>query len=496
MNQFEKLELNPSLRPKLLKDEVVNVLQSSVGLYEGKKRCLEYDDGVVYLTTHRILYVDNTDPQNKSLSLKLGLISDFKTSAGFWKSSSPKVTLYISDDVISTAASGSSNDPTNLAPSTPWICYICNHSNSGDLVKCELCGVKKTVNESSAASSTDSTDKQNGLTCPACTFINHSCMVRCELCDTELVASVDKSTPSDYVLVEENYTRQSTPDILPYVKLSFRSGGHSNFAAELKNALSQKQWERVNEPEIGKKDNDFNPSLGGISGIMRNVDLNTKETDEALNQAFSDLDVLIQKAADMVKIAESITVKLSKEDPGDETSSAATANFKTYLLNLGISSPVTKDKAGAIYHQELAKQLAEFLGPVLEQEGGTISLTDVYCLFNRARGDALISPQDVHKATSLFDSLNLPMRLRKFSSGLLVVQSLSQSDDAIAQHLFELIKANGALSAIDIAEVESVPVVLITEQLLMTEARGLICRDETIEGIKFYENLLIRSDLP
>lgn len=46
--------------------------------------------------------------------------------------------------------------------------------------------------------------------------------------------------------------------------------------------------------------------------------------------------------------------------------------------------------AGARYHLELARQLADFLegGPVapLRRAGGLMPLGDVYCLFNRARG--------------------------------------------------------------------------------------------------------------
>lgn len=52
-----------------------------------------------------------------------------------------------------------------------------------------------------------------------------------------------------------------------------------------------------------------------------------------------------------------------------------------------------------------------------------IALTDLYCLFNRARGTSLISPEDLHRACLLFEKLNLPVKLRRFDSGVLVVQS-------------------------------------------------------------------------
>lgn len=45
-----------------------------------------------------------------------------------------------------------------------------------------------------------------------------------------------------------------------------------------------------------------------------------------------------------------------------------------------------RDTAGAVFHKELARELVEFILPIVEREGGTMSLMDVYCVFNRARG--------------------------------------------------------------------------------------------------------------
>jgi ESCRT-II complex subunit VPS36 len=40
-------------------------------------------------------------------------------------------------------------------------------------------------------------------------------------------------------------------------------------------------------------------------------------------------------------------------------------------------------------------QLADFLRGPLERAGGMMTLPDVYCLFNRARGTELVSPDDL-----------------------------------------------------------------------------------------------------
>ena len=55
-----------------------------------------------------------------------------------------------------------------------------------------------------------------------------------------------------------------------------------------------------------------------------------------------------------------------------------------------MANPVTRSSAGSLYHQELARQLAEFLGKGKGQGGdlkgrdGMLTLHDAFCLFNRS----------------------------------------------------------------------------------------------------------------
>ena len=78
-----------------------------------------------------------------------------------------------------------------------------------------------------------------------------------------------------------------------------------------------------------------------------------------------------------------------------------------------------------------AVQLADFLGPHMQKAGGLVTLADVYCLFNRARGTELISPDDLLTAVNLFPAISTGMHLRTFASGVLVVQSNTHDDDEV-----------------------------------------------------------------
>ena len=70
------------------------------------------------------------------------------------------------------------------------------------------------------------------------------------------------------------------------------------------------------------------------------------------------------------------------------TQAAETNEMESILQSIGIVSPVTKFSAGRLYHQQLARQMADLLLSQgrLSRLGGMITLADLYCLFNRARG--------------------------------------------------------------------------------------------------------------
>ncbi|KAF9211399.1 hypothetical protein BGZ59_008127 [Podila verticillata] len=399
---------------------------------------------------------------------------------------------------------------------------------------------------------------QPGIACPACTFHNDPFMIQCEICGTQLqdaesvafmlhrqqqhqrsisqlpstiAPSGSTTTASDDSSLKDNYSTTSTSGKgivssitnLVYtrnsptrdsskaasedtnsVKLSFRAGGSGSFHSALKTAMATKAWESKPKPEVAKKpvpSSVDSPTastmkMGGISAVMRAVETNRKETDQVLTQAFQDLQGLMDKAAEMVALAETISNRLAKSNT---MNNEETATFKTYLLSMGIAAPVTKDTAGAVFHKELARELVEFILPIVEREGGTMSLMDVYCVFNRARGVELISPKDLHTACTLFPDLNLPLRLRKFDSGLLVIQTMARySDDEVSETISSRIRRlppGAGLSAVELASAIQISVALAQEQLLMTEARGLICRDESVEGLKFFDNLFTKWEI-
>lgn len=168
----------------------------------------------------------------------------------------------------------------------------------------------------------------------------------------------------------------------------------------------------------------FSTSSAGISGIMTRVAQEDKKTKDTMDEAFSDLQSLMHKAKELVGLASRFAdnMKSASSADGSSHSDKEEEEFGNMLVTMGLGSIVTKASAGALYHQELAKQLADFLTKPLSNEHGMMLLTDAYCLYNRARGTDLISPEDMYSACSLFDKLGLDLTLKQFEpSGVLVV---------------------------------------------------------------------------
>ena len=78
--------------PALVYGERVLATQQGVGLYAGDTKVAERSAGTAMLTTHRLAYVDEARPHERSAYVRLACIRQSEYYAGFLKSS-PKLCL-------------------------------------------------------------------------------------------------------------------------------------------------------------------------------------------------------------------------------------------------------------------------------------------------------------------------------------------------------------------------------------------------------------------
>ncbi|QCD85809.1 ESCRT-II complex subunit VPS36 [Vigna unguiculata] len=271
--------------------------------------------------------------------------------------------------------------------------------------------------------------------------------------------------------------------------------GSSNAAAAAETATTSSSG--------GIYSSDGTVRMVGVSGILRKEQEMWESTDRSLQEAFQDLNALMSKAKEMVMLAEKMRLKLlsgssSQANATNDEEMGSKEEMQDWLLSVGIISPVTKESAGALYHQQLSRQLADFVKIPLEKAGGIINLIDIYCLFNRARGTELISPDDLLQACSLWEKFDVPVVLRKFDSGVMVIQTKSHSDEEVFNKVKMLVMKPDALragiSASDAARTLGVAPAMAKEHLLSAESKGLLCRDVSPDGFRFYINLFPEID--
>nr|XP_018679484.1 PREDICTED: vacuolar protein sorting-associated protein 36 isoform X1 [Musa acuminata subsp. malaccensis] len=286
------------------------------------------------------------------------------------------------------------------------------------------------------------------------------------------------------------------------------------FYCRLLEVLRSRQWEAAVVAEKRNTDSGIaEPPMAaaarvrmpvvGVSGILRKEQELWESTDKSLQEAFQDLNALMSKAKDMVQLAEKMRLKLlsssSASSNADDEEMGSKQEMQDWLLSVGIVSPVTKESAGALYHQQLSRELADFVKLPLERAGGMIALVDVYCLFNRARGTALISPDDLLQACTLWEKFDVsPVMLRKFDSGVMVIQSKARRDEEVFARIASLAQKPDALrtgiSPSDAALTLGIAPALAKEHLLTAESKGLLCRDVSPDGFRFFINLFTEID--
>lgn len=274
------------------------------------------------------------------------------------------------------------------------------------------------------------------------------------------------------------------------VKLSFRHGGDEDFFKRYREALARREWERPgSQSSIPSRSS---RGIGGIAGVERQYQTQHSHSQAYINQAFEDLSQLMGIAGQMVSITKSITEKLRSKQ--QDISDDETVRFKTYLLSLGVSDPVTKSAYGstAKFFEQLAGEIAKIVEQPLKDNGGMMTMPEVFCRVNRARGMELISTEDLLNASKALENLpSLPIQLTRFPSGVVVLELKSLSIENSVDSTVESVRTAGDLSAEQLSNIVGLSVVLCKERLLLAEKRGHLCRDDSIEGLRFFMNKFI-----
>ena len=286
------------------------------------------------------------------------------------------------------------------------------------------------------------------------------------------------------------------------IKLAFRSGGLVDFYQTLSKAMEAKAWTVVAKAPVKRE------IRAGIAGIEKKMSARARQDDANISKAFEDLNKLIEMAKPMVKLAQSISTKV-RERQGTITEDE-TVQFKSYLLSMGIDDPITKgNHSDAEYYKLLAKEMFLILDQPIQEAGGMMTLTDAFVRVNRARGLELVSPDDILCAAQALAHTHIPMKLHMFDSGVLVLMTANNSEEEVRQDMMNQLESAGSFTPEEMSRamslryhcliiiitiiMMSLSVILARERLLAAEGAGLLARDDTVEGLRFFPNRFLTA---
>lgn len=462
LNIWHTVPINKSSRPVFLDNEHSLFVKDGVGLYQGKLKIVGYQNGRVYLTNMRILYVDTGG--KKAIGIYLSDTLRAELVERFLRSS-PKVKVYLKGESNGqdSGISLSSNLSSVLlrdAVSAVWTCMICSFNNHvstsfnvdlQDPPKCVSCGVapsrealRKAIEEAvKKDASKEPPAKESKLNeCPRCTFINHPSMRTCEMCGTELrpkASTIAKKlglherpdsplyqNPLGLTLEEpEEYT-----NLKPYIKVSFRKGGETGFFEHAAASIDKLKWEQL-EQRGGISDastklvqsppkNEKRLKGGGIHSLQQLGEQQRRRNELVLSLLLDDLEQLMYKAQDLISVGSSFSSLIKKQ-----------GNFSMGKATTGLSSipPIPANKTSSFYTEELARHICEYLlNTELTKTTSMITVQDTFASYNRYRihtqgfGTELITTAEFTRCIGLFDTLDLPVKTKTYSRlGLVVI---------------------------------------------------------------------------
>lgn len=125
--------------------------------------------------------------------------------------------------------------------------------------------------------------------------------------------------------------QSAMPKASAFMKIAFKGSGFAQFKATLSQALQGQAWEPKG-PLGGEK-------AVGIGGLLRRAENLQLKAEANLSDAFQDIDSLMSKAGEMVKLSEVISGKLKARE---QVTQEQDDTFKSVIASLGVQSIITR----------------------------------------------------------------------------------------------------------------------------------------------------------
>ncbi|CUS20222.1 LAQU0S01e01772g1_1 [Lachancea quebecensis] len=517
LQQWHYVETTASGQPILRENEKDVYVEYPAGCYQGKAKIIGKQKGRIYLTSQRLIYIDDEMPMTNSVSLEIDDIAKVEYSSKFLRKSA-RLIIYLKD-TADDSETGTDNFAAKQSKAQKWTCPICSalnktteeisENNMHDF-PCENCGVVPdydmikdsiTLDQVEAVDETSGNSSKNA--CTVCTYLNYPLLSNCEMCGTRLPENERKLSvraPQDKrVQIELEAKDGLVPGGPAFVQISFRMSDGVLLFQTVSNLLESQERTKtqnvfnkgvasVNGTDLQLKslqilDTDSALSKVGITSLEKSQETKLINNDIILNKALSDLSSLMALASDIEKLYNTMGRK--------------TDHNSHPLLTVDREKFLTKD----LFIDEISRELYGFIMSEFqeqkEKEGVIlITLVDIYALYNKAMriGSGLVSPQELRVACERFEKLGLnDLHLTRINGRVLCVSS-GDSFGFIKQKILDVATTTPGTDLLQLSQQlndkngNSWTMGIIMEALNNCVNEGKLLVDEQITGIHYYVN--------
>ncbi|AMD19955.1 HCL196Cp [Eremothecium sinecaudum] len=513
LNYWNYPEITASGQPVLRENEKDIYVEQNVGLYHGKSKILNKQTGRCYLTSQRLIYIDDLINSGESLYLELDDIKDLQYSSKFLKRSARIIIFLKRYSGSDYRKNRSGVNPHSSVQKSTWTCPICMVTNesSGELKDrippCLNCGVSpdySMVANTVVTTVSETANIQGGQavnTCSACTFINHPQLGNCEICGTRLATAKQawNNNAAGYRDTRIKIQLESSSGLkegdAPFVQISFhKSDGQIFFQALSKvlESLEDSQLKHLYNQNLVSVNgvalnselilNENKTNQIGIASLERSKEQQILKNDILLNNALTDLNNLMALANDIENLYKNDGGNRDKELP---------------LLIIDRDKFLNKSAFLDEISREIYQLLISEFKDQMETNGGIlVTMVDLYALYNKTMriGTGFISPQEMREACERFPKLGLTeMKLTKVNNRVLCISS-GNSFEFIKKKIINIAEVTPGSDLLQIAQslnqnnsnTWAIGIVMEVLQNCITEGDLLI--DEQISGIHYYVN--------
>lgn len=209
----------------------------------------------------------------------------------------------------------------------------------------------------------------------------------------------------------------------------------------------------------------------GMKGMQKNANMIASKDTAGIQDAFSDLEALKASSKGIATLAETIKRKIK----GKEMSENEMKEIEEVMFNMGMTdnftSHVSKSISGKHFLQDLAEEIELFLDRVINTErfSGVIGLVDLFCLYNRARGTDLVSPEDLNSACGLINQNSSKYMIKQYKSGIKTIQLKTFSETGYYEKISKVLAENEGMTADKLATHFKINVGIMKEHIQEAE---------------------------